>query len=206
MDGTLVDSSSIIYKTINYVRHNLGLDKLEKDTILQLINQMDINPAKALYNTDTFTPLQEQLFKEYYTKNCLDSIKLYDNILKLLSKLKSDGYKMSIATNAYFVVAKQMLNYLEIDKYFDYIIGADNVKNVKPHPDMIDKLIQNYNIYTDEAIVVGDSYKDLQSAIDAKTNFIMVNWGFANYNKNDYAIIANDTKTLYENICNYSNL
>ena len=38
MDGTLIDSGFAITNTINYVRENLGFEKLEKNYILEKVN------------------------------------------------------------------------------------------------------------------------------------------------------------------------
>ena len=66
MDGTLIDSGYAITNTINYVRVNLGFEKLEKNYILEKVNDPTINSAEFFYGTKEFTPLQVKLFEEYY--------------------------------------------------------------------------------------------------------------------------------------------
>ncbi len=46
MDGTLVNSSKAITNTINYVRENTGLHRLEDKYILEHINKPEINSAE----------------------------------------------------------------------------------------------------------------------------------------------------------------
>ena len=90
MDGTLIDSGFAITNTINYVRENLGFEKLEKNYILEKVNDPSINSAEFFYGTKEFTEQQTKLFEEYYNKHCLSDLVVYDGIAKLLESLKDD--------------------------------------------------------------------------------------------------------------------
>ena len=65
MDGTLIDSGFAITNTINYVRENLGFEKLEKNYILEKVNDPTINSAEFFYGTKEFTEQQTKLLEEY---------------------------------------------------------------------------------------------------------------------------------------------
>lgn len=202
MDGTLIDSGNIISNTINYVRVNIGLDALEKDDILESLNNPDINSAEYFYEVDSFTEEQTYLFNEYYDEHCLTDIVLYDGIIDMLDILSKEGYALSVATNASVEYANQMLNYLSIDNYFEMVVGASCVENPKPHPDMLVKTINNLNVDKNDTIMVGDSLKDIQSANSANINSILVNWGFSNHNEEDALLTVDE---LVRNILSYSN-
>jgi len=178
MDGTLIDSGNVITNTINFVRKNLGLEYIEKDIMLEQLNNPDINSAEFFYGTSEFTEEQTKLFTKYYDEHCVKDIRLYGGIEELLKSLKKD-YVLSVATNASQPFAKKMLDFLNISKYFKYIIGADMVKNPKPAPDMILKTLEVLNIKKEESMLVGDSLKDLRSAKNAKIDFALVSWGFS---------------------------
>ncbi|NQY22137.1 MAG: HAD family hydrolase [Campylobacteraceae bacterium] len=182
MDGTLINSGFAIANSINHVRINLGLTKLEKDYILENINDPRINASEFFYNTKEFTSEQRTLFEEYYQKNCLDNLHLYDGIEDLLKSLQND-YTLSIATNANSAYAKRMLDHLGIAKYFDTILGYNDVKNAKPHPEMVNKILKKHNILKSNAQMIGDSKKDTQAAFNAGIDSVLVNWGFSNYEK-----------------------
>ena len=177
MDGTLIDSSNVIYNTINYVRENLGLDKLNKEILLANLNNPNID-SKFFYGSEEFTDEQTKLFNEYYEKNCISDIKLYDGIKEFLEDIRKEFQTISIATNASTKFAKKMLNFLEIEKYFDIIIGADMVNKPKPAPDMLIKIIDILNINPKETVLIGDSEKDFISANKINIDFIFVEWGF----------------------------
>ena len=188
MDGTLINSGNIIANTINYVRTNCGLKAMDKQILLQNINNPNINSAKFFYNIEHFTPKHSQLFEEYYYKHHLEEIVLYKGIKHLLKTL-SHNHLLTIATNANTKFAISMTKHLDIYKYFDYIIGADKVQYPKPNPDMILKIIDKYKYNLKNIILIGDSKKDMLAAKKADINFILVNWGFSKFDSTQPNIV-----------------
>ena len=195
MDGTLINSGNVITNTINYVRSSLNLDEIPKDVMLEQLNNPDINSAEFFYGTEEFTPEQTELFTQYYDEHCIKDIELYEGIVSLLENLQKD-YVLSVATNASESFAKKMLEFLDISKYFKYIIGADMVAKPKPASDMIIKTLNILNVKKEEAILIGDSHKDLRAAKNANIKSILVNWGFSKENKD----AVNDVNELEKKI------
>ncbi|EFU69302.1 HAD family hydrolase [Aliarcobacter butzleri] len=182
MDGTLINSGFAIANTVNYVRENLGFERLEKDYILENVNDPKINSAEFFYGTKEFTEQQAKLFEEYYNKHCLTDLVIYDGILKLLDDLKSD-FTLAVATNANSIYANKMLTHLELNHYFSSILGYNDVKNPKPHPEMVNKLLDIHQIKKQNAQLIGDSHKDIMAATNAGVDSVLVNWGFSNHTK-----------------------
>lgn len=182
MDGTLINSGTSITNTINYVRENLGFEKLEKTYILENVNDPDINAAQFFYGTPDFTEEQKILFENHYNETCLDNLELYEGIGKLIDDLKSE-FTLAVATNANSDFAKKMLNHLEIGKHFKTILGYNSVKNPKPHPEMVYKILDKHEIVKNNAQLIGDSHKDIMAATNAGIDSVLVNWGFSNHDK-----------------------
>ena len=182
MDGTLIDSGFAITNTINYVRENLGFEKLEKRFILEKINDPSINAAEFFYGTKEFTPQQTKLFEEYYNQHCLSDLVVYDGIAKLIDDLKND-FTLAVATNANSAYAHKMLNHVGLGHHFKTILGYDSVSKPKPHPEMINKILNIHNISNTNAQLIGDSHKDIIAATKAGVDSVLVNWGFSNHEK-----------------------
>ncbi len=182
MDGTLVNSSNAITNTINYVRENIGFERLEKDFILEKVNDPKINAAEFFYGTKEFTDEQVVLFEEYYNEHCLLDLEVYDGISKLIEDLKSD-FTLAVATNASSQFARKMLDHVGLEKHFSSILGFDSVKNPKPHPEMVHKILNNHNVLNHNAQLIGDSHKDIMAATKAQVDSVLVNWGFSNHEK-----------------------
>lgn len=197
MDGTLIDSGNAITNTINYVREELGFESLEKNYILEKVNDPKINAAKFFYGTDDFTEQQKVLFEEHYDANCLNGLELYDGIAKLLDDLNEE-FTLTIATNANSIFAKKMLNHLEVGKYFDTVLGFDSVINAKPHPEMVYKILDEHNIHNEKAQLIGDSHKDIMAAKNAGVDSVLVNWGFSNHEKEAIETIEELEKRIFD--------
>ena len=195
MDGTLVDSSITIVNAINHDRSKLGLPALETDLILTKVNDPELNPAEFFYETDTFSEEQEAWFSNYYTENHEKELQLYKGIDALLKELKNSNYTLAIATNAYRGSTLESLNHLNIIDYFSTIACYDDVGRGKPAPDMLEKNLKDTKFKSNEAIFIGDSKRDLMAAQSLEMDYIMINWGFSDY---DDAI--HSVKNLQERI------
>ncbi len=181
MDGTLVDSSITIVNAINYVRKKLNLPPLDRELILTKVNDPELNPALFFYETEEFDEKQEAWFSEYYTDNHAKELQLYDDIKELLEELKERGYKLAVATNAYRGSTLESLSHLNIVDLFSSIACYDDVGRGKPAPDMLEKNLKDTNCKTSEALFIGDSERDLMAANSLKIDYIMINWGFSDY-------------------------
>jgi len=199
MDGTLIDSGDVISNTINHVRTNVGLKEMQKEMLLTSINNPDINPSEFFYGTKNFTKKHSELFEEYYDKNCLNDIILYEGITDLLKNI-SEYFTLSIATNASVEYAQKMTKHLEIDHYFDYFIGADKVSYPKPHPEMLIKTTQTLNIHIKDAILIGDSNKDKNAAVACDMDYLLVNWGFTQH---EYINVFLEASQLEEKLLSF---
>ena len=178
MDGTLINSGDVIVNTINFVRVNLQLPPIDKETMLHQINNPDINAAEFFYGTKEFTQEQTKLFGDYYDKNCIKDIKLYDGIKELLEQL-SKKYILSVATNASSDFANKMLKHLDIKKYFDLVVGANMVKAPKPSADILLFALKYFNLKVQDAMLIGDSNKDKKAAEQIGMKYYLVDWGFS---------------------------
>jgi len=195
MDGTLIDSSKLLANTINYVRQNLALPKMEDKVILEAINDPSVNAPIFFYESEYFEEFHQEFFQEYYQENYKKDAQLYDGIKELIEKL-SRTHKLSIATNAYKKSTSSILFSLGIEHYFDIVVCADEVKEAKPAPDMINLITNFYEDSLDNFVLVGDSEKDLESAQNANIDSILVEWGFSSHD-NSINSVSELTNLLY---------
>jgi len=182
MDGTLINSSLTIANAINYVREKIYLPPMDIDLIARTINDTTINSSKYFYNSKKFKKEHEEWFSEYYTKNHKNELALYDGIYELLIDLKENNFKLAVATNAYKKSAVESLTFLKVINLFDTVVCSDEVKQAKPHPDILFKVLDNLNLEKENAIFIGDGSRDKIASRKADIDYIMVNWGFSEYN------------------------
>jgi len=189
MDGTLIDSQHDITVSINHVRAvHYGLQPLSSHFVVEAINRDQRNLAKLFYETDIYENAAKQLFEAHYHEQCVQNPRLYDGIETLLRSLKSEGFVMSVATNAPSPFARRMLEHLGVHAYFDRIVGADLVENPKPHPDMLQLIFSHYGFdpARHRGWMVGDNSKDMAAARNAGISNVFAAWGFASEGEGDH--------------------
>jgi phosphoglycolate phosphatase len=189
MDGTLINSSLDITLSINHVRLTCySLEPLREQFVIDAINAHDRNLASLFYQTQVYETKAKELFESHYYDQCIQNVHSYPEIKETLEYLQSNGCFMSVATNAPSIFAKRMLTHLGIAEYFSCIIGADNVDQAKPHPQMIELILNHhgYDLHNDEAWMIGDNSKDMQAARSANVGTIFAAWGFSDTGEGDY--------------------
>jgi len=188
MDGTLVDSSHIIANAINHVRGKLDLPPMPRDAIIGQVNNHQLNPAQYFYEAERFEPIHEAWFSEYYSAHHDHQLQLYDGIRELLTALKAQGKYLAVATNAYRSSTYETLRHLGIEPLFDAVMTAEDVPSPKPAPDMLLRILERLNIPKEEALFIGDGPRDEAAAEAAGIDYIMVDWGFTDHDRNTQAI------------------
>ncbi len=182
MDGTLIDSSTVIANSINYVRKQISLPTMENEHIIACINNVNIHAPSFFYETEVFEKEHEVWFQEYYTNNHKRDTVLYRGIEELLNKL-SLTHSLSVATNAYKLSAHQILDAKDIKRHFDIVMCADEVTNPKPNREMLDVIVEYYGAKRDKFVVIGDGERDIMAAKNAGIDSILVDWGFSDHSK-----------------------
>jgi phosphoglycolate phosphatase len=182
MDGTLINSAKDITISINHVRDQLYvLPPLDEQFIIDAINAHERNLSELFYQTEMYEKGAKALFEEHYHEQCIQNVHPYKEIIETLEYLRNYGCVMSVATNAPSTFAHRMLSHIGLSSYFSFIIGADNVEIPKPHPQMIELLLDHhgYNPKYDTAWMIGDNSKDMMAGSEASINTIFAAWGFS---------------------------
>lgn len=177
MDGTLVDSSEAMTQSVNFVRASIGLAPITKGELEYYINQPDQHLPKIFYNTSEYNPAHKELFKEHYLASSSKLISLYPYVKEMLRELHQKA-TLNIATNASDFFAKHMLEHLNILDFFTHVKGSNNVHEPKPHPAMIEMIMEASLGTKMKTILVGDSIKDEMAAKRADVQFIFASWGY----------------------------
>jgi len=144
------------------------------EVVLNTIKQYDNNYTKEMVE-NIFAKVDE------YSKTKLNQIvKLLPNVKDLLNNLKNSNTLITIATTDLTKRAKLAIQALNLESFFDEIVGADLVKRAKPYSDLLDLLLQKFGINKDEIVLIGDSIADLEMAKNAECKFIGVKTGLYN--------------------------
>jgi HAD superfamily hydrolase (TIGR01509 family) len=98
-------------------------------------------------------------------------LKMEPHLLQALEKLKEKGILRAVNTNR-TTSMKYIMEKYDLWPYFEMVVTALDVKNPKPHPESIEKILQEFNLNKKEAVFIGDSDVDQQTAKSSGIKFI----------------------------------
>jgi phosphoglycolate phosphatase len=86
--------------------------------------------------------------------------RLIDGIMASLDELRQAGFMLGIATNGSGKTAREIMAAIGVEDLFDVYVGADEVAEGKPMPDMIIEACRRLGVETCDSVYVGDEYVD----------------------------------------------
>lgn len=180
LDGTLLNTLEDLANATNWaLRHN-GLPERTIDEVRRFVGNGVRRLIERAVPADTEAALLEQVFadfKTYYVSHCQDCTCLYDGIPEMLEKLKAGGYKMAIVSNKLQAGVDELYEFY-FRETIEVAVGEREGIRRKPAPDMVETALKELGVAADEAVYVGDSDVDLQTARNSGLACISVLWGF----------------------------
>ena len=179
LDGTLIDSRKDLTKGINLTREYYNLPPLDLDTVCGFIG----NGARKLVERSfagTGVDIEDALprNKKNYMAHLADETKLYSGVLEGLEELFAADWKMAVITNKPDEAAKALLKKLDVDKYFDEIMGGGCGHPLKPESDALLYFAEKWNAEPAQSWMVGDHYTDLEAGKRAGMQRCWASYGF----------------------------
>ena len=180
LDGTILDTLTDLWRAVNYTMRQFGYPTLTKEQVadrtgngiarlvrLSLPDGVDEDTQKRALAT----------FKEYYVEHCADNTKPYERIKDVIATIKNSGAKCAVISNkADEAVQKLAKDYF--DGSFDVVMGQKDGVRQKPYPDEVESVLNELGVSKQEAVYIGDSEVDVQTARNANFDLIAVSWGF----------------------------
>lgn len=176
LDGTLVDAYAAISSSFNYVMRRLGLKTQSASLIRNLVGWGDADLLKP-YVFQENLEYALNLYRAHHKISLLRHTRLYPYARLLLRRLKAKGYKLAVASNRPSKFSRILLKHLEIGRFFDYVLCADQCSHGKPHPEMLNKIVKRFGLKKSQALYVGDMVIDAQAGRRAKINTVIVTSG-----------------------------
>jgi phosphoglycolate phosphatase len=179
LDGTLIDSKRDLIRSVNAMLLEMGREHLHEDIISGYIGHGApklVRRALGGDPSDRDCDRALQFFLAHYNKHKLDSTCAYPGVLDALKDLAN--YPMAILTNKPVRVSVRILEGLGLAKYFRAVYGGNSFETKKPDPLGAQTILREFAAAPNEALLIGDSEVDVQTARNAGTLAAAVNYGF----------------------------
>ena len=202
LDGTLIDSRLDIAHAVNWTLNELGLRPLSVDLVSAFVGNGVKNlmqQALKAASPSSLPPLGRsiKLFRRRYGEHLLDETRLYPSVKKVLEFFKNTS--QAVVTNKPEDFTREILQGLGIDSYFGRVIGGEQGFPKKPAPEPVLELLQHFEVRSEEAILIGDSRTDVETARNAGIQSAAVTYGFGKRPELEAAqpdILLNDLEEL----------
>jgi phosphoglycolate phosphatase len=117
-------------------------------------------------------------FRQYYMQHSLDTTRPYDGIPEMLDELKRRGCRMAVVSNKMMAATQELIAHFF--PQIEVAIGEHEAEGIrkKPAPDTVREALRQLGVTTKNAVYVGDSDVDIETAYNSGLPCISVLWGF----------------------------
>jgi phosphoglycolate phosphatase len=176
-DGTLFDSTALITRCIQAAVVDVGGAQPTQQAASYVIG-MGLMQALAHAAPDVPRdryPLLGERYRHHYTAS-QNEISLFEGVLPLLADLKARQHVLTVATGKSRSGLNEVLRTVELVGVFDGSRTADETAG-KPHPLMLEELMNEFGVPPERTLMIGDTTHDLQMALNAGCASVGVSYG-----------------------------
>lgn len=175
LDGTLVDSSTVVPQAYIACIVSLGGPRYEPDEIIQ---SYAIGPPQEILSHLLRRSSTAEDLATYH--RCLEAIsrhlRPYEGIRQMLGEL-GNRHPLAVFSGASRRACDLLLSASGLEKFFAQVVGGDETDRPKPHPDGLLLTCRRLRVEPPEAAYVGDSDLDMKAAKAAGCHAIAAGWG-----------------------------
>ncbi len=175
LDGTLLEPGGSIRKSIDHAVSSEGLRSFAPEEVLIGMPLRDILRTRT---TDAVAiDRMVAAFRAYYISDAWRFVQWYPGVQDMLAACRDHGLQTAIVTTKGEEEAEHLMRSLGASHLFDTIIGDDDVRALKPHPDPVIAACGRLGRHPRDAIMVGDTSFDVDAGKAAGCHTIGVRWG-----------------------------
>ena len=180
LDGTVLDTLQDLADSMNAVLRVYGMPVHTIEEIRWFVGNGIPKLVTRAVPEGTDEATRDQVlaaFHTYYKAHCADRTAPYAGVNEMLAALRAAGVQTALVSNkADFAV--QALREQFFPDVFDAAMGDHEGMRRKPAPDMVDAVLAQLGVSREEAVYIGDSDVDIETAKNAGMPCISVTWGF----------------------------
>jgi phosphoglycolate phosphatase len=182
LDGTLLDTLGDLAAATNYALRTHGLPEHSVDDVRRFVGNGVRKLMERAIPDGADNPRFDETFatfRQYYMAHSLDTTRPYQGIPETLEALKARGCRLAVVSNKMLAATQSLCRHFFPDT-IEVAIGEDEAAGIrkKPAPDTVMAALKALGVGKDQAVYVGDSDVDIQTAHNSGLPCISVLWGF----------------------------
>ncbi len=192
LDGTLIDAYPAITSSFNFTMRKLNYPAQGSLVIRRAVGWGDENLLRPFVKPKDLKKAL-LIYRNHHKQSLIKASRLMPRVKTLLVRLKNKGYKLAVASNRPTKFSLILLRHLNLKKYFTYVLCADRLKHGKPHPEILNRIMEWFSfprepgipidksllsgIKPKQTLYVGDMVIDVYAGRRAKVKTIIVPTG-----------------------------
>jgi phosphoglycolate phosphatase len=176
-DGTLMDSAAMIVDSVQAAARDLGLEPPTDERARHIIG---LGLGDALRHAmpdlpeDHYPELVERYRHHYLSRD--HQLVLFAGADALIRQLSENGFRLGVATGKSRKGLDRALIHSGLGDFFHGTRCADECHS-KPHPQMIEELMDEFAVSPAQTLMIGDTTHDLLMAHNAGVDAVAVSYG-----------------------------
>jgi phosphoglycolate phosphatase len=171
-DGVLFDSIEANKKLYNDLCALVGRSPLNEEEVKYVHMHTVYETIHLIFGQDNGLEKKAlEMLKQIDLRDYIVYLKMEPYLFQILNLLKANGIIRVINTNR-TTSMKHIMERFGLWPFFDMVVTALDVQNPKPNPESIEKILQRFRLNKEEAVFVGDSEVDQQTAESSGVRFI----------------------------------
>lgn len=182
LDGTLLDTLGDLAASVNFALRTHEMPEHSIDDVRRFVGNGVRRLMERAVPEGADNPQFEAVFaafREYYIHHSLDTTRPYEGIPETLAALRERGCRLAVVSNKMRKATEELCRYFFPDT-IEVAIGEDEAAGIrkKPAPDTVFEALRQLGVEKENAVYVGDSDVDIETANNVGIPCISVLWGF----------------------------
>jgi phosphoglycolate phosphatase len=175
-DGTLMDSAAMIVDSVQSAARDLGLEPPSEERARHVIG---LGLGEALRHAlpdlpEEHYPELVNRYRHHYLSRDHELV-LFDGVAPLVERMARCHF-LGVATGKSRRGLERALEHSGLGRYFRATRCADECQS-KPHPQMLEELMNEFAVLPERTLMIGDTTHDLQMAKNAGVDAVAVSYG-----------------------------
>lgn len=204
-DGTLFDSICDVVKCYNRTLEIYGFPVLTRDEYIPCLGgNIDEITSLVLGENSSLENVEKvkKTYLEFYNSSAKELTVPFPHALEVLQNLQKKDVILAVNSNRLTYSLHELIDRHFPDIDFVAIEGHNPPSPSKPHPCGVNRIIEKSGVGLDEAVYIGDSLTDIETAQNAGIDCVLVSWGYgkAEDMDNDYPAAVVDEMFELEDV------
>ena len=203
LDGTLLDTLDDLSAAVNYAMQQQGFPLHSRDEYMKMVGHGAKNLMRQALPADhkddeAMVDAAYNDFRAFYSAHIDVHTQPFPGITNLLTQLHQNGVLLAVASNKFQEGTEHLIKEFFPEVSFVTVLGNRPNFPLKPEPEIVGEILKKADAKKEEAVMVGDSDTDMETAANGGIASIPVGWGYRNMRGIEGLTVAETAEELLQ--------